>query len=112
MNAPTGGYPNWIDPASGDHCYARTGSSRLGQSPPPVCLCGHDFHTGPCRTAMPDERRRPVSARKPARWLIRRSASAWRWQIIDTHATEWADYVRLETITGAEAVAAFARGGR
>ena len=69
-------------------------------------------HTGPCRTAMPDERRRPVSARKPARWLIRRSASAWRWQIIDTHATEWADYVRLETITGAEAVAAFARGGR
>lgn len=20
----------------------------LGQSPPPVCLCGHDFHTGPC----------------------------------------------------------------
>lgn len=48
MNAPTGGYPNWIDPASGDHCYARTGSSRLGQSPPPVCLCGHDFHAGPC----------------------------------------------------------------
>jgi len=45
---PTGGYPNWIDPASGDHCYARTGSSRLGQSPPPVCLCGHDFHAGPC----------------------------------------------------------------
>lgn len=36
MNAPTGGYPNWIDPASGDHCYARTGSSRLGQSPPPA----------------------------------------------------------------------------
>ncbi len=20
----------------------------LGQSPPPMCLCGHDFHTGPC----------------------------------------------------------------
>ena len=20
----------------------------LAQSPPPMCLCGHDFHTGPC----------------------------------------------------------------
>lgn len=25
--------------------------TRLGQSPPPVCLCGHDFHTGPCELA-------------------------------------------------------------
>lgn len=48
MTAPTGGYPNWIDPASGDHCYARTGSSPLGQSPPPFCLCGHPFHAGTC----------------------------------------------------------------
>lgn len=22
--------------------------TRLGASPPPTCLCGHDFHTGPC----------------------------------------------------------------
>jgi len=22
--------------------------SRLGTSPPSFCLCGHDFHTGPC----------------------------------------------------------------
>ncbi len=25
--------------------------TRLGQSPPPMCLCGHDFHTGPCEWA-------------------------------------------------------------
>jgi hypothetical protein len=83
-----------------------------------VRIQAEHIDTGPCDGPTYidapgiDERRRPVSARKPARWLIRRSASAWRWQIIDTHATEWADYVRLETITGAEAVAAFARGGR
>ena len=45
---PTGGYPNWVDPSTGDHCYARTGSKPLGQSPPPKCMCGHAFHTGPC----------------------------------------------------------------
>ncbi len=45
---PTGGYPNWIDPSTGEHCYAKTGSKRLGQSPPPKCLCGHDFHAGTC----------------------------------------------------------------
>lgn len=22
--------------------------TRLGSSPPPKCLCGHDFHAGPC----------------------------------------------------------------
>jgi len=25
--------------------------TRLGSSPPPTCLCGHDFHTGPCEWA-------------------------------------------------------------
>ena len=53
---PTGGYPNWIDPSTGEHCYAKTGSKRLGQSPPPKCLCGHDFHTWPCDADNPDQR--------------------------------------------------------
>lgn len=27
----------------------------LGQSPPPMCLCGHDFHAGPCDSEPRDE---------------------------------------------------------
>lgn len=26
--------------------------TRLGSSPPPMCLCGHDFHTGPCDSVV------------------------------------------------------------
>lgn len=52
-NVPTNRCPNWVDPTSGDHAYARTGSTRLGQSAPTVCLCGHSpddhfGHTGYC----------------------------------------------------------------
>lgn len=23
-------------------------ANRMGGSPPPVCICGHEFHRGPC----------------------------------------------------------------
>ncbi len=29
--------------------------SRLGTSPPSFCLCGHDFHAGPCDSEPRDE---------------------------------------------------------
>lgn len=47
----------------------------------------------------------------PVRYRIARRAGG-TWVVIDRYATSWSDYLIAEFPTGAEAIAAFAAGGR